>query len=128
MVESRQKPNRPIIAGAVGNVMEWFDFAVYGFFAPVIGQQFFPSEDPVASLLAAFTVFASGFLARPFGAAFFGHLGDRYGRKLVLRLSVIMMGVSTMLLGFLPSYASIGIAAPILLTFLRVTQGFSVGG
>ena len=127
-MESNRKLNRSIIAGAAGNVMEWFDFAVYGFFAPIIGQQFFPNEDPVASLLAAFTVFASGFLARPFGAAFFGHLGDRYSRKIVLRASVYLMGIATVLLGLLPPYASIGVAAPILLTVLRIAQGFSVGG
>lgn len=117
-----------IVAGSVGNVMEWFDFAIYGFFAPVIGRQFFPSDDPIASLLAAYGVFASGFLARPVGAAFFGHLGDRYGRRLVLRLSVIMMGVSTGLVGLLPSHDAIGNAAAIALIMLRVIQGFSVGG
>ncbi len=82
---------RRTAAGLIGNVMEWFDFAVYGDFAPVIGQQFFPGDDEVASLLAAFGVFASGFLARPSGAAFFGHLGDRHGRHLVLKLSVLLM-------------------------------------
>ena len=117
-----------IVAGAVGNVLEWFDFAAYGFFASVIGEQFFPSDDPTTSVIAAFAVFASGFLARPVGAAFFGHLGDRRGRQAVLRLSVILMGVSTLLLGCLPTYATIGIAAPILLTVLRIAQGFSVGG
>lgn len=108
--------------------MEWFDFAVYGFFASVIGEQFFPSDDPMTSVIAAFAVFASGFLARPLGAAFFGHLGDRRGRKVVLRVSVVLMGISTLLLGCLPTYATIGIAAPILLTVLRIAQGFSVGG
>lgn len=117
-----------ILAGAVGNVMEWFDFAVYGFFASVIGEQFFPSDDPTTSVIAAFAVFASGFLARPLGAAFFGHLGDRRGRQVVLRTSVMLMGISTLLLGCLPTYAQIGIAAPILLTVLRIAQGFSVGG
>ncbi|MEM9731655.1 MAG: MFS transporter [Myxococcota bacterium] len=126
-------PTRPatrmqILAGAVGNVMEWFDFAVYGFFAQVIGEQFFPSDDPTTSVIAAFAVFASGFLARPLGAAFFGHLGDRRGRQVVLRASVLLMGISTLLLGCLPTYSSIGVAAPILLTVLRIAQGFSVGG
>lgn len=116
------------MAGSVGNVMEWFDFAIYGFFAPIIGRQFFPSDDPVASLLAAYGVFASGFLARPLGAAFFGHLGDRHGRRIVLRLSVILMGISTGLVGILPNHEAIGIAAPILLILMRVIQGFSVGG
>ncbi|MEO0796230.1 MAG: MFS transporter [Verrucomicrobiota bacterium] len=128
MTNSDKRESRNILAGSVGNVMEWFDFAVYGFFAPVIGAQFFPSENPVTSLLAAFGVFASGFLARPIGAAFFGHLGDRKGREVVLRWSVILMGVSTCLLGLLPTYEMIGVAAPILLTLLRLVQGFSVGG
>ncbi|MEM0967319.1 MAG: MFS transporter [Verrucomicrobiota bacterium] len=117
-----------IIAGSVGNVLEWFDFASYGFFAAVIGEQFFPSDDPTISIIAAFAVFASGFLARPLGAMFFGHLGDKRGRAVVLQASVILMGVSTLLIGCLPNYATIGIAAPILLTVLRVAQGFSVGG
>ncbi|WOO41342.1 MFS transporter [Rubellicoccus peritrichatus] len=125
---SKSHSRKVILAGSVGNVMEWFDFAIYGFFAPVIGRQFFPSDDPVASLLAAYGVFASGFLARPIGAAFFGHLGDRHGRKLVLRLSVILMGVSTGLVGILPNHAMIGNTAPILLVLMRIIQGFSVGG
>lgn len=120
--------SRTIFAGSVGNVMEWFDFAVYGFFAKIIGEQFFPSADPMTSLLAAFGVFASGFLARPLGAAYFGHLGDRVGRAVVLRWSVVLMGISTCLLGLLPGYETLGVAAPILITVLRIAQGFSVGG
>ena len=122
------KPRRRLLAGFAGNVLEWFDFAVYGYFAPVIGQAFFPSDDKVASLLAAFAVFASGFLARPIGAVFFGHLGDRYGRPLVLKISVLLMGTATFTMGLLPSYAAIGASAPVLLTLLRLAQGFSVGG
>jgi MFS transporter, MHS family, proline/betaine transporter len=117
-----------ILAGIGGNLMEWFDFAIYGFFAPVIGTTFFPASDPVSSLLAAFGVFASGFLARPLGAAFFGHLGDRYGRTLVLRRSIQLMGAATFLMGVLPTYAMAGVAAPVALTVLRVLQGFSTGG
>ncbi|WOO41149.1 MFS transporter [Rubellicoccus peritrichatus] len=116
------------LAGAVGNLLEWFDFAAYGFFAAVIGARFFPNDDETISLLAAFGVFASGFIARPIGAAFFGHIGDRMGREVVLRWSVILMGSSTFLMGILPTYDSIGIVAPILLTLLRILQGFSVGG
>ena len=123
-----QTPTRRLVAGFAGNVMEWFDFAVYGYFAPVIGQTFFPSDDKVTSLLAAFGVFASGFLARPIGAVFFGHLGDRYGRPLVLKVSVILMGTATFSMGLLPGYATVGATAPILLTLLRLAQGFSVGG
>jgi MHS family proline/betaine transporter-like MFS transporter len=120
--------SHPLIAGAAGNVMEWFDFSVYGYFAAILGREFFPSSDPVASVLSAFTVFASGFLARPFGAAFFGWLGDRHGRRVVMRLSVLLMGACTALVAVLPTYAQAGVAAPILLTLLRLAQGFSVGG
>lgn len=119
---------REILAGVLGNVVEWFDFAIYGFFAPVIGKQFFPSADPTNQVISAFAVFASGFLARPLGAAFFGHLGDRRGRRVVLRTSILLMGLSTLLLGCLPDFDAIGIAAPILLTVLRIAQGFSVAG
>ena len=110
-VDAARNQTRAITAGVAGNVMEWFDFAVYGYFAPVIGMQFFPAENPVTSLLASFGVFASGFLARPVGAAFFGHLGDRYGRNVVLRLSVLVMGAATFAMGLLPTYAMVGIAA-----------------
>ncbi|WP_309386548.1 MFS transporter [Cerasicoccus frondis] len=122
------KDRKQFIAGAIGNVLEWFDFAAYGFFASTIGQQFFPIEDKTLSLLAAFGVFASGFMARPLGAVFFGSLGDRKGREVVLRWSVILMGLSTFALGVLPNYQAIGLAAPVLLTLLRMLQGFSVGG
>ncbi|MEO0795272.1 MAG: MFS transporter [Verrucomicrobiota bacterium] len=125
------KPTTPktnLLAGAVGNILEWFDFAAYGFFASVIGSQFFPSDDETISLLAAFGVFASGFIVRPIGAAVFGHIGDRKGREVVLKWSVILMGLSTFLMGALPNYETIGLAAPILLTLLRILQGFSVGG
>lgn len=119
---------RHMLAGAIGNLLEWFDFASYGFFASVIGARFFPSDDETVSLLAAFGVFASGFIARPIGAVFFGHLGDRRGREIVLRWSALLMGSATFLMGTLPTYDGIGIAAPVLLTLLRILQGFSVGG
>ncbi|MEM0914041.1 MAG: MFS transporter, partial [Planctomycetota bacterium] len=128
MSTASSSERKRILAGSVGNVLEWFDFASYGFFAAVIGEQFFPADDPATSVIAAFAVFASGFLARPLGAMFFGHLGDKHGRALVLQSSVLLMGASTLLIGCLPSYATIGVAAPILLTLLRIAQGFSVGG
>src|SRR5262245_17542106 len=80
---------RTILAGIAGNVLEWYDFAVYGYFAPVIGRHFFPAEDPAASLVAAFGVFAAGFLMRPLGGLVFGHIGDRVGRRAALTLSVL---------------------------------------
>ena len=115
-------------AGAIGNVLEWYDFAIYGFFAATIGRTFFPHEDPVAQLLAAFGILAIGFVVRPLGGALIGHIGDRFGRRTALTVSVAAMAVPTFLIGLLPGYQMIGIAAPILLTVLRVVQGLSVGG
>ena len=117
-----------MVAGVIGNVLEWYDFALFGFFAPVIGRLYFPSEDRLASLLATYGVFAIGFLMRPVGGAIFGHIGDRLGRKRALELSVVLMAVPTTLVGVLPSYHRIGIAAPLLLTLIRMLQGASVGG
>lgn len=115
-------------AGAVGNVLEWFDFAVYGYMAPFLSSLFFPSDDPLSSLLAVYGAFAAGYVARPVGAVLFGHLGDVVGRKAVLVLSVTMMGVCTVGIGLLPTAEQIGAAAGILLIALRVLQGISVGG
>jgi len=117
-----------IAAGAIGNVLEWYDFAVYGYFASVIGQTFFPGEDPVAQLLSAYGIFAVGFVARPLGGMVVGHIGDRHGRRAALTLSVAAMALPTCLIGLLPGYQTLGIAAPILLTVLRLIQGLSVGG
>lgn len=119
---------RRIAAGTIGNVLEWYDFAVYGYLAATIGRQFFPSEDPTASLLAALAVFAVGFLMRPIGGVVIGHIGDRYGRRLALLVSVAGMAVPTVVIGVLPGYDTIGLAAPILLVVLRMVQGMSVGG
>lgn len=119
---------RVVTAGVIGNVLEWYDFAVYGFFAPILAAQFFPSTDPRVSLLAAFAAFAVGFLMRPVGAALFGHIGDRYGRARALLLSVAMMAVPTVLMGLLPTYDTIGIAASVLIVALRMCQGVAVGG
>lgn len=115
-------------AGAIGNVMEWYDFAVYAYMAPFISQLFFPSDDDFTSLLATYGAFAAGYLARPLGALAFGHIGDRIGRKRVLVLSVWMMGVASFLIGVLPDATVIGPAAAVLLVLLRIVQGFSVGG
>ena len=117
-----------LAAGIAGNVLEWYDFAVYGFFAPVIAVQFFPSEDPIVSLIAAFGAFAAGFLMRPVGAVIFGYIGDRYGRGRTLVLSVMLMAVPTFLIGLLPTFATIGVAASILMVVLRMAQGIAVGG
>lgn len=119
---------RVVTAGVIGNVLEWYDFAVYGFFAPILAALFFPNTDPRVSLLAAFAAFAVGFLMRPVGAALFGHIGDRYGRARALLLSVAMMAVPTVLMGLLPTYDTIGIAASVLIVLLRMCQGVAVGG
>ncbi len=124
----RQARRRTIVAGIAGNVMEWYDFSVYGYFAAVIGSQFFPAKDPTSSLLAAFGVFAAGFLMRPLGGLIFGHIGDKLGRKRALTVSVLVMAVPTFLIGLLPTYRQIGVAAPLLLVLLRLVQGTSVGG
>jgi MFS transporter, MHS family, proline/betaine transporter len=119
---------RTIAVGAIGNVLEWYDFAIYGYFAASIGRAFFPREDPVAQVLAAFGIFAVGFLMRPVGGAVIGYLGDRFGRRSALSFSVAAMAVPTFLVGVLPDYHVLGVAAPILLTVLRMVQGLSVGG
>ncbi len=119
---------RAIAASVVGNVLEWFDFAVYGYMVPFIGPHFFPSNDPVATNLATFTVFAIGYFARPVGALVLGRFGDRVGRRSLLVLSVAILGLSSCAIGLLPTYANIGIWAPVLLVLLRLAQGFSVGG
>jgi MFS transporter, MHS family, proline/betaine transporter len=119
---------RGVIAGFVGNVLEWYDFALFGFFAQQIGTHFFPANDPTASLLAAFGTFAAGFLMRPVGGALFGWVGDRFGRKQALIWSVLAMAIPSFCIGVLPSAATIGLAAPILLLLFRLLQGIAVGG
>ena len=123
-----QSPLRTVLAGLIGNVLEWFDFAVYGYFAGDIGRQFFPQSSASAQHLLAFAVFAVGFFARPVGGLVLGRVGDRIGRRALLILSIGLMGGSTLLIGLLPNYETIGAAAPVLLVTLRLIQGFSVGG
>lgn len=117
-----------IAAGMIGNVLEWYDFAIYGYFATAIGRHFFPHEDAVAQLLSTFGVFAVGYMMRPVGGAIIGHIGDRYGRRAALTVSVAAMAIPTFLIGLLPGYATIGLFAPVALTLLRMVQGLSVGG
>ena len=117
-----------MLAVGIGNFMEWFDFAIYGYFAAIIGAQFFPSGDATAEMLSALAVFAVGFLSRPIGALFLGPMGDRLGRRAVLIITVMGMGIITALIGLVPSYAAIGIAAPIFVVVLRLLQGMMVGG
>ena len=117
-----------LTAGIIGNVMEWYDFALFGYFAPIIARHFFPSGDVLTSLLQTYGVFAAGFVMRPVGAVLFGYIGDRLGRSKALFLSVIMMGAPTFCLGLLPTYDRIGPWAPALLIVIRLVQGLSVGG
>jgi MHS family proline/betaine transporter-like MFS transporter len=119
---------RRLVAAGIGNFMEWFDFAVYGFFAVAIGANFFPSSNPTSSLLSTLAVYGVAFLMRPVGGFVIGAIGDRRGRRFALMLSVVLMGVATALIALLPTYAMVGVAAPILLVLLRCAQGFSAGG
>lgn len=119
---------KTIVAGIAGNLMEWYDFAIYGYMVPVLSGLFFPSDDPFASTMATFGAFAAGYFARPLGGVLFGHIGDKIGRKAVLTLSVTLMGLSTFLIGVLPDASQIGTAAAVLLVLLRILQGLSVGG
>jgi MHS family proline/betaine transporter-like MFS transporter len=119
---------RGVIAGVAGNVLEWYDFALFGFFARQIGQHFFPAHNATASLLAAFGTFAAGFVMRPLGGALFGWVGDKFGRKQALLWSVMAMAVPSFLIGVLPGTETIGLAAPVLLLTFRLMQGLAVGG
>src|ERR1700720_4678673 len=119
---------RVIAAGMIGNVLEWYDFAIYGYFAAQIGRQFFPHEDAVAQLLSTFGIFAVGYLMRPLGGALVGHIGDVFGRRAALTFSVAAMAFPTFLIGLLPGYQKIGLLAPVGLTLLRIVQGLAVGG
>ncbi|MGE2712617.1 MFS transporter [Mycolicibacterium litorale] len=117
------------LASLVGTTIEWYDYFIFGTAsALVFGRLFFPGEDPITGTLASFAVFGVGFVARPLGGMVFGHLGDKFGRKGVLVTTLMITGLSTMLIGFLPTYTAIGIWAPILLVLLRLIQGFGVGG
>ncbi|MEA1893573.1 MAG: MFS transporter [Campylobacterota bacterium] len=115
-------------AGLVGEIMEWFDFTVYGFFALIIASNFFPSENHFVSVIATFAAFAIGFLMRPLGGLFFGYIGDKYGRKKVLTTSMFLMAFPSLIIALTPTFATIGILAPIILILMRMLQGLSVGG
>ncbi|MFF7713134.1 glycine betaine/L-proline transporter ProP [Streptomyces sp. NPDC007988] len=119
---------RAVKAAALGNAMEWFDFGVYSYLAVTLGKVFFPTGNPTAQLLSTFGAFAAAFLVRPLGGMVFGPLGDRVGRRKVLALTMIMMAAGTFAIGLIPSYAAIGVAAPVLLLVARLVQGFSTGG
>ncbi len=117
-----------IAASSVGTMIEWYDFYIFGMLSTTISTQFFPKENPTAALLSTLAVFALGFIVRPFGALVFGRLGDLIGRKYTFLLTLILMGGSTFLIGCVPSYESIGFAAPVLVLLLRILQGLALGG
>ncbi|MBB4688725.1 MFS transporter [Amycolatopsis jiangsuensis] len=117
-----------MLASSIGNFVEWFDFTLYGYAAAAIAATFFPSGDHIAGLIGAFAVYGVAFVARPLGAVVFGRIGDRRGRRTALGTSVVLMGAATAAIGLIPGWAQIGVAAPILLLFCRLVQGFSAGG
>jgi metabolite-proton symporter len=127
--ERRTGVARIVTASLIGTTVEWYDFFLYGSAAALVfNTLFFPNHDPLVGTLIAFASYAVGFLARPLGGLVFGHFGDRLGRKRLLVLSLLIMGAATFAMGLLPTYAAIGVAAPILLTSLRLVQGFALGG
>src|SRR5438094_3431543 len=119
---------RVIIASSAGTAFEWYDFFIFGSLAPVISKVFFAGLDPTPALLAALALFAAGFAFRPLGALIFGVVGDRLGRKGAFLITVSLMGASTFLIGFLPTYAQVGSLGPALLVVLRISQGIALGG
>ena len=117
------------LASLIGTTVEWYDFFIYGTITGLVfNKQFFPSDDVFVSTMLAYTVYAVGFVTRPVGGILFGHFGDRIGRKPLLVITLLIMGISTFLVGLVPTYASIGVAAPLLLLFLRLLQGIGLGG
>src|ERR1700759_2437116 len=126
---ARPRINSIVLPSSIGTVIEWYDFLIYATAAALVfNKAFFPTFDPLAGTMAALGSYAVGFLARPLGGALFGHFGDRLGRKSMLVLTLFIMGLSTFCIGLLPTYASVGVLAPILLIVLRIIQGIGLGG
>src|SRR5208283_209561 len=127
--EHRRQLRRAVLAGTVGTAIEWYDFFLYSTITGLVfAKLYFPRSDPFVGTLEAFGVYAVGFLARPIGAAIFGHYGDRIGRKATLIATLLLMGTATFLVAFVPGYERIGISGAIILTLLRFIQGIGVGG
>ncbi|MFA9218955.1 MAG: MFS transporter, partial [Sphingomonadaceae bacterium] len=125
----RSSPRKAAFASWIGSAVEYYDFFIYGTAAALVfGKIFFPAFDPVTATIAAFATFGVGYVTRPLGAVLLGHVGDKYGRKRVLTFTLLLMGVSTFLVGLLPNYNSWGAAAPIILIALRMAQGLALGG
>jgi MFS family permease len=128
MAPMSREERKVIFASSLGTVFEWYDFYLYGSLAPIIAKQFFSGLDPGAAFIFALLAFAAGFIVRPFGALVFGRLGDMIGRKYTFLVTILLMGLSTFIVGILPSYASVGVAAPVMLIALRMLQGLALGG
>ncbi len=126
--QNTRSKNTLLIATLIGIVLEWYSYSLYGFFAPILAHIYFPNKDYLFSLMLVFASYAAGFIAGPLGAIFFGHLGDRYGRKYVLTRSITLMAIATGLISLLPGFHAIGFIAPLLLTLLLMMQGFAVSG
>src|ERR1700737_1930451 len=127
--DHRAQLHRAVIASTVGTTIEWYDFFLYGQVTGLVfGKLFFPKSDPLVGVLEAFAIYAVGFVARPIGAAIFGHYGDRVGRKATLIATLLVTGIAAFAVGLVPTYASIGIWGPVLLTVIRLIQGIGVGG
>jgi MFS family permease len=127
-VVSTSEERRVILASSVGTVFEWYDFYLYAILAPFMASLFFPPGNQTAALLGAFGAYAAGFLVRPFGALIFGRIGDLVGRKYTFLVTIVVMGLSTVLVGFMPTYARVGFVAPVILVVLRLAQGLALGG
>src|ERR1700682_1904453 len=124
----KTEERRVIFASSLGTVFEWYDFYLYATLAPFFASLFFPPGNDTAALLSAFATYAAGFLVRPFGALIFGRIGDRVGRKYTFLVTIVVMGSATFFVGLLPTFATIGWTAPILLLTLRLCQGLALGG
>src|SRR5258708_9664448 len=127
-VPKQQDVTKLIVATSIGNALEWYDIAVYGYFAIYVSKAFFPNDDPTMSLLLTFGTFGLSYLARPIGGVMLGAYADRYGRKASLMVSIVMMTFGTLALALMPTYATIGLVAPIAVILARLVQGFSAGG
>ena len=119
---------RSIVNSAVGNILEWYDFGLFAIYSSLFSHLFFPTQDASIALIETLGIFAVGYLCRPIGALIFGYLGDKEGRAKSLRLSILMISLPTLLIGFIPTYGSVGVWAPILLILIRIWQGISIGG
>ena len=127
-IQSMQHKHKVIAAAITGNIVEYYDFGIYAVFATIIGELFFPSFDPAMEIVLVFAVFSIGFMMRPLGGVLFGYIGDKFGRRKALIISILGMSFSTLSIGLLPGYAEIGILAPLMLVLIRMIQGLCIGG